>query len=51
MKAPDDRWYKGVQHCVIVSAMSLMKTVKVKWDNGKLDIVPVRLCWRWKKGT
>lgn len=49
MTAPDDRWYKGQRHCVIVSAMSPMRTVKVQWDDGTLDIVPIRLCWRWKK--
>ncbi|MCJ7829347.1 MAG: hypothetical protein MUP81_06375 [Dehalococcoidia bacterium] len=49
MKAPDDRWYKGQRHCVIVSPKTSMKTVKVKWDDGTFDIVPIRLCWRWKK--
>lgn len=48
-KAPDDRWYKGVRHCVIVSPMSKLKTVKVQWDDGTFDIVPVRMCWRWRK--
>ena len=49
MKAPDDRWFKGVRHCVIVSPKSSMKTVKVQWDDGKFNIVPVRLCHRWKR--
>lgn len=46
MKAPDDRWYKGKRHCIIVSPMSSLKTVKVRWDDGTFDVVPIRLLWR-----
>ena len=58
MTAPDDRWYKGVRHCVIVQYFKkedgvteyrIRRNVKVQWDDGTFDIVPVRLCHRWKK--
>lgn len=42
-------WYKGRKHCIIISPLSSLKTVKVKWDDETFDIVPVRLCWRWKR--
>ena len=47
-----NRWYKGVKHCVIVSpVMSKLKTVLVRWDDETFDIVPIRMCWRWKKNS
>lgn len=44
-----ERWYKGTKRCLIVSALSPLKTVKVMWEDGTFDIVPVRMCWRKRK--
>lgn len=43
------RWYKGIRKCQIISSVSSLKTVKVQWDDGTCDIVPVRMCWRKPK--
>lgn len=54
MPNSDERLYKGKHPCLVTSALSPMKTVRVQWlDNtfrklGTFDIVPVRMCHRRK---
>lgn len=43
------RWYKGIKICQIISPVSSLKTVKVQWEDGTYDIVPIRMCWRKQK--
>jgi hypothetical protein len=40
------RWYKGLVPCEIVSTISPMRTVKIKWLDQTHAIVPIRLLFR-----